>query len=99
MVDLRKLSVSRDLNRRDWLIGVPGNGQLERSAIVGLRAAKRPDQELCVERLSQGEKLNRKVLLSLEPALVMPNNSCPFRTYQLNPRFAIFLHIEGIRDV
>ena len=99
MVDLRKLSVSRDLNSWDWLIGVPGNGQLECSAIVGLGAAKRSDQEFCVKGFGQGEELNREVFLSLKPASAMPNNSCPFRTYQLNLRFAIFLHIEGIRDV
>lgn len=66
MVDLRKLSVTRNLNGRDGLIGVTGHSQLEGSTIVCGRLAEGSDQESCLKRFGGGKELDGKVFLGLK---------------------------------
>lgn len=69
VMDLGQLAVSRHLDRRDWFVGVAGNRQLECGLIVGFRGAKGSDEETSVDRLGEGEELNREVLLSLSSGI------------------------------
>lgn len=97
MVDLRKLAISRGLDRGDRNIGVAGNKQRERGSIVGLRVAKRSDKESRVEGFRNRKELDGKVFLRLKRLLAAIQNthgSTP--SYQLESRFAIVLHIERI---
>lgn len=59
MVDLRELAVTRGLRGRDGHVGVPLDSQLEDGAIVGLRAAKGPNDNAGIDGFGEGEELHR----------------------------------------
>lgn len=72
MVDLRKLSIPRNLDGRDGLIGVTGHIQLEGSSIVCGRLAEGSDQESGLKRLGGGKELDGKVFLGLKYTSAVP---------------------------
>jgi hypothetical protein len=61
VVDLRELSVSRDFESRDRLIGAAGEGELESGRVVCLRLSERSDQDARIESVGGKEELGRKV--------------------------------------
>lgn len=72
VMDLWTLAVSLDLDRWNGLVRVASDRQPEGDVIVGLRAAKRSDQESRVDGFGGGLELDREILVRLGHQLLRP---------------------------